>query len=71
MIECNADYELHESRHREFGQDEQDWLRAEQDEQDWLRAQQEISPSSGSKGRHRNWYLCTHGRKRRYYRWIA
>jgi hypothetical protein len=42
MIERNADYELHDSRNRETGQDEQDWLRAEQDEQDWLRAQQEI-----------------------------
>jgi hypothetical protein len=42
MIECNADYELQESRHREPGQDEQDWLRAEQDEQDWLRAQLEM-----------------------------
>jgi hypothetical protein len=39
MIERNADYELHESRNREPGQDEHDWLRAEQD---WLRAQQEI-----------------------------
>jgi hypothetical protein len=42
MIERNADYELHESRNREPGQDEQDWLRAEQNEQDWLRAQQQI-----------------------------
>jgi Protein of unknown function (DUF2934) len=30
MIECNADYELHENR-RDPGQDEQDWLRAEQE----------------------------------------
>jgi Protein of unknown function (DUF2934) len=39
MIEPNADYRLSESRNREPGQDEQDWLRAEQD---WLRAQQAI-----------------------------
>ena len=42
MIEPNVDYRLSESRNREPGQDEQDWLRAEQDEQDWLRAQQAI-----------------------------
>ena len=40
MIEPNAHYELYDSRGREPGQDEQDWLRAEQDEQDWLRAEQ-------------------------------
>jgi hypothetical protein len=42
MIECNADYELYESRNREPDQDEQDWLRGQQDEQDWLRAEQEM-----------------------------
>lgn len=42
MIEPNADYELYESRNREPGQGEQEWLRAEQGEQDWLRAQQEM-----------------------------
>jgi len=41
MIEHNADYKSQESRNREPGQDEQEWLRAEQDERDWLRAQQE------------------------------
>ena len=50
MIERNADYELHEGRNREPGQDEQDWLRAQQDEQDWLRAQQEAS-HYGSRGK--------------------
>ncbi len=50
MIKCNADYELHESRHREPGQNEQDWLRAEQDEQDWLRAQ---FTQQGSKDRNK------------------
>jgi hypothetical protein len=35
-------YDFYESRNRELGQEEQEWLRAEQDEQDWLRVQQGV-----------------------------